>query len=89
MGYHHRVFDLLDEGGFNHDQLREFVQLLFGRAFADPITDWKEFIAQIDEVNETAGKEWNCKTKKLSAWLDKRELTKKFGPKRGFFGGPK
>lgn len=86
MGYHHRVFDLLDEGSLNHDQLRSFVQLLFGRDFSDPLTHWKEFITQIEEMNESVGKEWNCRTEKLSYWFDTKELIKTFGPKRGFFG---
>jgi hypothetical protein len=86
-GYHHRVFDLLDEGRFNHDQLRSIVSFLFGREnVPDPLIDWKEFIGQVEEMNKSVAKEWNIKTEKLSDWFDKREMTTQFGPKRGLFG---
>jgi hypothetical protein len=79
------VFDLLDEGKFNHDQLRSFVAFLFGRDnVSDPLVDWREFLGQVEEMNASASKEWNVKTEKLSDWFDTREMTKQFGPKGGF-----
>lgn len=94
MGYHHRVFDLLDERLLNKDELRTFLQLLFGRTAMedapDPHADWKGFVDVVSRVVKAEGKQWNPNTKKLDYWIDVKQLEKAFG-KRGFrlFGGRK
>ena len=45
MGYHHRVFDMMDERPFTHEELREFCSLLFldessSEELPDPSADW-------------------------------------------------
>lgn len=88
MGYHHRIFDLLDERLLSKDELHTFLQLLFGKgAFVnapDPQVDWKGFREIVTRVVKAQGKQWNPSTKKLDYWIDLKQLDKQYG-KRGLF----
>merc|ERR1712238_464114 len=48
MGYHHRLFDMLDERTLTKGELREFCLILFGDAHFDGVPDpdivWGEFL---------------------------------------------
>jgi hypothetical protein len=87
MGYHHRVFDLLDERLLNKDELREFLGLLFGNTTLgkapDIHTDWKGFVKVLSEVVKIETTQWNPHTKKVGPWIDMKQLEKAFG-KGGF-----
>jgi hypothetical protein len=87
MGYHHRVFDLLDERLLNKDELREFLELLFGGTklgtAPDIHTDWKGFVNVLKEVVKSEPMQWNPTTKKVGPWIDIKQLEKSYG-KGGF-----
>jgi hypothetical protein len=83
MGYHHRVFDLLDERLLNKDELREFLELLFGApklgTAPDIHTDWKGFVSVLKEVIKAEPEQWNPATKKVGPWIDIKKLEKCYG----------
>jgi hypothetical protein len=83
MGYHHRVFDLLDERELTIEELREFLELLFGAsamANAPNIhSDWKNFVSFLNTVVQNEERQWCPHTKKLEAWIDLRKLNGVYG----------
>jgi hypothetical protein len=87
MGYQHRIFDLLDERLLNKDELREFLQLLFGSTTLDNApnlhSDWKGFVGVLSEVVKREGMQWNPISKKMGSWIDMKQLQKAYG-KGGF-----
>jgi hypothetical protein len=54
MGYHDRVFDLLDERPLTKTEVRDFCSLLFGEecfdGVPDPSLDWKGFINDMERL---------------------------------------
>ena len=81
MGYHHRIYDLLDERLLNKDELLEFDQLLFGkRTWPDPHCQWKEFVQALEAQLQVEEKQFNPKSHKMEPWIDIRQLKKAFGP---------
>ena len=89
MGYHHRIFDLLDERLLNKDELLEFVRLLFGptHPWPDPHAQWKEFVQEVEAVMQVEGRQFNPKTLKMEPWIDVRQLKKSYGDRFRLFGG--
>ena len=87
MGYHHRVFDLLDERLLNKDELVVFLQLVFGRSAMDgapdPHADWKGFHDWVSRIVKAEPKQFNPNTKKSEYWIDLKQLDKSYG-KGGF-----
>jgi len=83
MGYHNRLFDLLDERQLTKDELRDFFVLLFGEAqfdgVPDPQADWVGFITDLDRIAKKENKQWNPITKKVQPWVDVRKLNKVYG----------
>lgn len=81
MGYHHRIFDLLDERLLNKDELLEFVQLLFGptHEWSDPHGLWKEFVKQLENAMSAEVKQFNPISRKMEPWIDVKQLKKAYG----------
>jgi hypothetical protein len=83
MGYHHRVFDLLDERELTIEELREFLELLFGAsAFANAPnihSDWKNFVSFLNTVLQNEERQWCPHSKKLEGWIDLRKLNVVYG----------
>jgi hypothetical protein len=83
LGYHHRLFDLLDERAFTHDEVREFLGLLFGEgqfdAVPDPQADWKGFVSDVDRIVKKENNQWNPISKKVQPWVDMKKLNKVYG----------
>jgi hypothetical protein len=83
MGYHHRVFDLLDERELTIEELREFLELLFGAsamANAPNIhSDWKNFVSFLNTVIQNEERQWCPHSKKLEGWIDLRKLNVVYG----------
>ena len=52
MGYHDRVFDMLDERPLTKTEIRDFCALLFGKenfdGVPDPSLDWKRFMDDME-----------------------------------------
>jgi hypothetical protein len=88
MGYHHRIFDLLDERLLNKDELLEFLQILFGRDHFEGIPDmhahWAGFANVLKKIVEKQGSQFNPITKKLGPWIDMKVLNKVYGKKSSF-----
>jgi hypothetical protein len=89
MGYHNRVFDLLDERQLNKDELREFLGVLFGLGALDGApdvhTNWSGFLKELEVIVNREGKQWNPITKKLSPWIDMKKLKRAYGGGGGLF----
>mmetsp|Transcript_5021 Transcript_5021/g.6551 ORF Transcript_5021/g.6551 Transcript_5021/m.6551 type:complete len:504 (-) Transcript_5021:354-1865(-) len=83
MGYHNRVFDLLDERLLTKDELLEFLQLLFGKQtmqyFPDIYHEWKGFCVQLKELVQAQGLHYNPLYKKATPWIDMKQLEQLFG----------
>lgn len=88
MGYHHRIFDLLDERPLTKDEVREFLVILFGKKamqYAPDIhAEWEEFLTYVSSRNRAEGKHWRTHSRKQEHWIDMRQLNKVYGT-----GGPR
>uniref|UniRef100_A0A7S3DN03 VWFA domain-containing protein n=1 Tax=Entomoneis paludosa TaxID=265537 RepID=A0A7S3DN03_9STRA len=90
MGFHHRLFDMLDERKLIRDgELRDFFRLLFGDGSMDgvpePEADWKGFYAKITKITHEVGKTWNPMTKRMDYWVDLKRLKKDYGDSGWFW----
>jgi hypothetical protein len=78
MGFHNRLFDLLDERPLNLSELKEFFTFLFGpEAFdgaPDPSLDFNAFIHHVKAVSSQAGQLWNPVSKRMGPWIDVKKL---------------
>jgi hypothetical protein len=78
MGLQSRTVGLLEERLLNHNELREFLVLLFGRHVMleapDAMSEWPAFMRYIKFVNESANKDSDGFTKSTEPWLDIAEL---------------
>jgi hypothetical protein len=84
LGYHDRLFDLIDERPLTKGELREFCVLLFGTDFddiPDPVTDWENFIMYIVEKLQHEKLQWNPIQKKMKPWISVKKLKHIYGPK--------
>ena len=74
LGYQHRIFDLLDERPLNKDEVKEFLELLFGRDalmnVPDVHTDWSGFVKGVSRVLKNENNQWNPRTQKMEPWVD-------------------
>lgn len=54
LGFHHRVFDMIDERQLTKGELRSLCVLLFGQAnfdgVPDPAVDWKGFFKEVEKM---------------------------------------
>jgi len=89
MGYHHRIFDSLDEKLLSKDELLEVLLLLFGEEQLQNAPnvhrDWNGFLSFLSSLVVKEGKIFNPVTKKMDYWIDTRKLDKAYGQPR-FWG---
>lgn len=89
MGYQHRIFDLLDERTLNKDEVKEFLELMFGRdAFVgapDVHEDWRGYQKVLTRVVKAQKLQWNPRTQKMEPWVDVKKLDKIFSERIGLF----
>ena len=79
LGYHDRLFDLIDERPLTKGELRDFCALIFGveqDTVPDPVSDWKEFIAFVTERLKHEPEQWNPIRKKSKPWMSIKSLNK-------------
>lgn len=85
LGYHDRLFDLIDERALTKGELHEFCVLLFGpqntQDLADPGADWKGFIKRLQVLLANESMQWNPMKKKVMPWISIKKLHKAFGEK--------
>jgi hypothetical protein len=78
LGYHERLFDLLDERTLNHDEVKEFATLLYGTdamlKAPDVHSDWSGFLNFLGKVAALEPPQWNPVTKKMEPWIIVRQL---------------
>jgi hypothetical protein len=83
MGFHNRLFDLLDERKLTKDELRDLFLLLFGDkqfdGVPDPQTDWAGFVEGLSKIVQKEKRQWNPITKKIQPWVDIKQLNKVYG----------
>lgn len=76
LGYHDRLFDLIDERPLTTGEVRGFCCLLFGieneNDLPDPAVDLKEFIKAVNARLEGERQQWNPikKVRKASCSFD-------------------
>jgi hypothetical protein len=55
MGFHDRVFDMLDERALSREEVRQLCVFLFGventDGMPDPAADWEGFLSEVDKLN--------------------------------------
>lgn len=82
LGFHHPVFDMIDERKLELGELRPFCGLLFGsnpKSIPDPQTHWKDFMAYVEEALKTERLQWNPITEKMAPWINLKALHKAYG----------
>lgn len=83
MGFHDRVFDMLDERTLTKGELRDFCRLLFGvgnfDGVPDPSVDWKGFLSSVDMLLRKEELQYNPVKKKMTPWIDLKKLNKIYG----------
>ena len=83
MGFHHRVFDLLDERPLTKDDLCEFLQVFFG---SQPFhnapnvhAEWKDFLSFLKMAVGGLHQQWSPHSKKMEDWIDVKKLAMEHG----------
>lgn len=83
MGFHDRVFDMIDERTLSKSDLRDFVRLLFGGdefdGMPDPNVDWKEFSKRLAVMVKNEKMQYNPVKKKVMPWIDMKKLQSTYG----------
>eukprot|EP00980_Cylindrotheca_fusiformis_P001988 scaffold443_cov125-Cylindrotheca_fusiformis.AAC.37 len=82
LGYHDRLFDLIDERALTKGELRDFCVLLFGAEYdqiPDPLSAWEEFLEYVEEKLTHETEQWNPQSKKLKPWISVKKLKKIYG----------
>ncbi|CAJ1953439.1 unnamed protein product [Cylindrotheca closterium] len=82
LGYHDRLFDLIDERPLTKGELRDFCVLLFGTQYEeipDPLSAWKEFISYVESRLRKEKDQWSPIKKKLIPWINVKKLKKIHG----------
>ncbi|KAL7496787.1 hypothetical protein ACHAWT_007170 [Skeletonema menzelii] len=90
MGYHNRVFDMIDERPLTHQEIKDFCGLLLidrqpYDQLPDPSADWKEFSRTIKGLLAKQPGQWNPKKKKVTPWIDMKKLDKIYGDSKWKF----
>lgn len=90
MGYHHRIFDMMDERPFTHEELREYCSLILvdrspSDELPDPSADWKEFSKTVKNLLARQKGQWNPIKKKVTPWIDVKKMDKIYSGKKFLF----
>ncbi len=81
LGYHDRLFDLIDERSLTKGELRDFCVLLFGTEYSaipDPVVDWKGFLVYVQGRLNRERPQWNPVVKKMKPWISIKKLNKTY-----------
>ncbi|CAB9513401.1 expressed unknown protein [Seminavis robusta] len=83
MGFHDRVFDMLDERLLTKSELRDFCYLLFGESnfdgVPDPSLDWTGFIQNVEMLLQSESLQWNPISKRMKPWISVKKLNRCYG----------
>jgi hypothetical protein len=87
MGYHNRLFDLMDERKLTKDEVKDYFDFLFGEESTQSMpnihSDWRGFLESAQRLVDVESKQWNPITKKLAPWIDLKKLNKAYGTGKG------
>jgi hypothetical protein len=73
------LLDLLDERSFSSEEIRDFCALLFGtQLLPDPLYDEKNFVAEVERLQQREKKHWNPQKGAMTPWIDIEELKLQF-----------
>jgi hypothetical protein len=90
MGYHERVFDMLDERALTRTELRDFCVILFGAdkfdGVPDPSFDWMGFSCALEKMVRREALQWNPVNKVMTPWINMNKLNRQYG-RRGAADG--
>jgi len=82
MGFHHPMFDLLDERKLTLHEVKEYFSFLFGKErvdqIPDPVEDFKGFLKGVKKLLESEQKPYNPIAKKATPWADLRKLARAY-----------
>mmetsp|Transcript_33703 Transcript_33703/g.81706 ORF Transcript_33703/g.81706 Transcript_33703/m.81706 type:complete len:269 (-) Transcript_33703:1419-2225(-) len=82
LGFHSRLFDMLDERKLTLDEVRELLILLLGPDRFDGVpdhhTDFQGFLENLERILSQEPKQWNPTTKKMQRWIDLKRLKKAY-----------
>ena len=88
MGFHDRLFDLIDQSKLSRNDVRDVCALIFGDikfdGVPDPAVDWTGFITSINRLIETEEEQWNPIKTRPKPWLSVKKLNQSYG-RRGWF----
>lgn len=83
MGFHDRVFDMLDERKLTKSELRDFFYLLFGEemmdGIADPNVEWHAFCKDVDRLLRQEKQQWDPIKKRMRPWVDLHTMNHMYG----------
>lgn len=84
LGFHDRVFDLIDQRSLTKGELRQFLVILFGESkfdsVPDPSIDWMGFVADITRMVQQEEHQWDPIRKALLPIINIQQLNKAYGP---------
>lgn len=88
LGFHDRVFDLIDQSKLSKSDVRDVCALIFGSkkfdGVPDPCVDWNGFIKSINHLIQTEEEQWNPIKKRPKPWLSVNKLNRSYGKKKWF-----
>lgn len=82
MGFHNRLFDLLDERPFMPEEICDFLLLLLfsdKKEILDPVADWEGFCQQVSTELQKQELQWNPIRRKMMPWIDMQALQRQHG----------
>jgi hypothetical protein len=85
MGYHERIFDMLDERPLTKSEIRDFCSLLFGPNFdgvPDPSLDWNRFLADIERLLQQEAEQYNPVKMKVDSWISTKTMNRIHGSRK-------
>jgi len=78
MGYHTRIFTEMTKRKLDRDELRALLVIIFGKkamlSAPDMHTEWNQFYEFMIDLNETEGKHWKARTRRVERWVDLRKM---------------
>jgi len=82
MGFHHRLFDLLDERTLTLDEVRDFMIFLYGQDRFDGVpdhhADWDGFLVRLSTIIHQEKDQYNPVTKKIEPWVNMKNLKNQY-----------
>jgi hypothetical protein len=83
MGFHERVFDIIDERKLSLDEVYAFLNVLFGpemmSSVPDPEIEWKGFLDRITDLVANEQRQWNPLTNRMEPWINIKRLNRMYG----------